>query len=315
MIRCLGSTYTSNFLNFASIDACLLAFSDNPVYPGEPMDNFPALWHLLHHHIPFKASLRIYRKYMLFIKRHNNHHDSDPIPILHSREVGHQYLGVLLHWSSPLETPLFQKTFHLCPRLRHTQEQGKGQRAQVNDISALLLVPNESGALEFHIHREDPVTIPQMHYQYAHQHLWNRIYIICINHPDEDIIIYRDDLVSSFCRILYHPDVASSYDFFLSTYLVIPVGMIFGSRDATSLFYLLSDMRSFASKFVHHLPLSCPTTLMINRVRFPPAPTSSRDINPDHRDRMNQGVDGTNMGPQTTFGNDTIMAEVRSIIC
>ena len=38
------------------------------------------------------------------------------------------------------------------------------------------------------------------------------------------------------------------------------------------------------------------------------------DINPAHKDPMNQGVEGTNLGPQSTFVDDTIMAEVRSLI-
>ena len=36
MIRCLGVVYTRDFLNFASIYACLITLSDIPVDPGEP---------------------------------------------------------------------------------------------------------------------------------------------------------------------------------------------------------------------------------------------------------------------------------------
>ena len=54
---------------------------------------------------------------------------------------------------------------------------------------------------------------------------------------------------------------------------------------------------------------------MINRSSFPHAPPSSRDINLAHKDSMNQGVDGTDLGPQTTFVDDTIMAEVIYLIC
>ena len=53
---------------------------------------------------------------------------------------------------------------------------------------------------------------------------------------------------------------------------------------------------------------------MINRSSFPHAPPSSRDINLAHKYPMNQGVDGTDLGPQTTFVNATIMAEVRYLI-
>ena len=90
--------------------------------------------------------------------------------------------------------------------------------------------------------------------------------------------------------------------------------MIFLSRDSPSLFFLLSKLRSFAFRFFHHLPLSCPKTSMIDRVRFPHAPPYYRDINPAHKDPMNQGVDGTKLLPHPTFVDDTIMAEVRSFI-
>ena len=39
------------------------------------------------------------------------------------------------------------------------------------------------------------------------------------------------------------------------------------------------------------------------------------DINSAHKDPMNQGVDVTKLGPQFTFVNDTIMVEVRYLIC
>ena len=54
MILCLGGLYMSNFLDFTSIDACLLALSNIPADPGEPPYELPALQHLLHQDTPFK---------------------------------------------------------------------------------------------------------------------------------------------------------------------------------------------------------------------------------------------------------------------
>ena len=156
--------------------------------------------------------------------------------------------------------------------------------------------------------------MPLVHYQYALQRLWRRLYNLHRNHPEEYIIIYKDDLVSAFRRLCYHPDVAAAYTFVLSAYLVILLGMVFGSRHYPSLFCLLSDLRSFASLFVHHIHLSHHTILIINRVRFPHTPPSSRYINLDHTDPINQVVYGTNLVPHPTFFDDTIMAEVRSFI-
>ena len=68
----------SDFLNFASIDACLLSLSDIPVNLGEPLHNFLALQHLFHQNIPFKYSFQSARKGMLYSNRYNNHRASDP---------------------------------------------------------------------------------------------------------------------------------------------------------------------------------------------------------------------------------------------
>ena len=89
MIRCLGGAYKGYFLDFSSINACLLTLSYIPVYPGDPPCNFPELQHFSHHNIPFKDSLQRSRKDMLFINPYNNHRASDPY--LHSQEVRHQY--------------------------------------------------------------------------------------------------------------------------------------------------------------------------------------------------------------------------------
>ena len=127
-------------------------------------------------------------------------------------------------------------------------------------------------------------------------------------------MIYKHGVVSAFCRVFYNPDVSSAYAFVLGTYLVIPVGMVLGYRNAPYLFYLLSKMISFACPFFHRLPRSCPTPSMINRFSFPHTLPSSRDINPDHKDPMDQLVHGTKLVPHLTFVYDMIMVEVRYLI-
>ena len=40
----------------------------------------------------------------------------------------------------------------------------------------------------------------------------------------------------------------------------------------------------------------------------------TRDINPAHKDAINQGVDGTKLVPQPTFVDQNIIAEFRTLI-
>ena len=251
---------------------------------------------------------------MLFRNRYNNHHASDPyISSIHKKlatDIQKSYSIDLPCWTLRFLIRFFIASLGYVTR----KHKGKFKGREVNDPSALLLGNNESRSLNSHIDIWDTVAMPPVHYQSSRQRIWRRIYNLHINHPDKDIMIYKYDLVSDFCRLSCHPDVAAAYDFVLCTYLVIAVGMVFRSRDALSLFCLLSNLISFASLSVHHLPLSRPTTSIIDWVGLPHAPPSSRDINPDRKYPMNQNLDGTKLGPQPRFVNDTIMAEVRYLI-
>ena len=130
--------------------------------------------------------------------------------------------------------------FSCYPRLWHTQAQGKGQSETGQWYLCSLLRPNYSKTPNSHIHRQDPVAITPVHYQYVLQRIWRRIYNICINHSDKDIMIYKDELVSNIRRIFNHPYVAAAYTFVLGTYLVMSVGMVFGYRTPPSLLCLIS---------------------------------------------------------------------------
>ena len=111
MIRCLVSVYTSKFLYFASIDACILALSDIPVNLGEPLHDFPVLQHSLHKHIPFKASFRSDRRDMLFRNCYNNHCASNPylsyIQKKSATGIQKSYSIALPHWTPPFVRVIF----------------------------------------------------------------------------------------------------------------------------------------------------------------------------------------------------------------
>ena len=312
-IRCLGGNYTSEFLDFASIDACLLSLSSIPTDPGEPTHDFNLLHHLFHEHVPFKSDFRCSRSDMFFRNKYNNHRASDPhLPSIRKKsatDVQKSYSLALPRWILRFLDGLLLAALGYAER----EVKGKIKGRQVNDPSALLSGPTDSGALNSHISRTDPVAMPKVHYQTALRRLWQRIYNLRLDHPTDDIIIYKDDLVSAFRRLRYHPDVAAAYSFVLDDFLIIPIGMVFGARDAPSLFCLLSELRSFASRHAHHLPIARPRTSLIDQVTFSSPPPSSppRQAFPDSK---NKGTPGTMPGHQPTFVDDTIMAEIRSII-
>ena len=232
---------------------------------------------------------------MILSNRYNNHHTSDPyLSSIHDKSatnIQKLYSIALPSWKLWFVSGLFLAALGYATR----KQKGDIKGIQVNDPSALFLGTNESGVLNSLIDRQDPIAIPPVHYQSALQRLWQRLYNLRLNHPEEDIIIYKDDLLSAFRRIFYHPDSAVTYNFFFGASLVIPVGMVFGSRDAPFLFCLLYQLRSFTSWFVHRLPLSRPTTSKIDWFNFLHDPSYSRDIKPAHKYPMKQGVDSTEL--------------------
>ena len=315
LIRCLGGNYTSDFLDFSTIDDCLLALAEVPVAPGEPPHDFKALKHLFHQHVPFKSSFRCSRKDMLFRNKYNNHRASDPhLSSIHEKtatDIQKSYALALPRWILRFLDGLFLAALGYALR----EHKGKIKGRQVNDPSALLSGPEDSGALNSHIDRSDPVAMPPVHYQSALQRLWTRIYNLRVRHPDEDICIYKDDLVSAFRRLRYHPDVAAAYAFVLGDFLIIPIGMVFGSRDAPSFFCLVSELRSLASRSMSRLPVTRPSSSMIDQVTFAePAPPDPKSLTQAPSDRINQGISGKTLGHQPTFVDDTLMAEIRALI-
>ena len=174
----------SDFPEFASINAFLLALSNIPVNPGEPTHDFPALQHFFHQHTPFKASLQSAKRDMLFRNRYNNHRTSDPyLSSIHdnvANNIQKSYFIALPHGTLRFLTVLF------LAYLGYTTHKYKGEfkRRQVNDLSAILSGPNDSGSLKSHIDRRDPISMPLVHYQYALQRLWRRVNNLRLNHPE-----------------------------------------------------------------------------------------------------------------------------------
>ena len=250
---------------------------------------------------------------MLFRNTYNNHRASDPhLPSIRKKsaiDVTKSYSLALLRWILRFLDGLLLAALGYATR----EVKGKVKGRQVNDPSALLSGPNDSGALNSHIDRNDPIAMPKVHYQTALQCLWQRIYNLRLENPNEDIIIYKDDLVSAFRRLRYHPDVAAAYSFVLDDFLIIPIGMVFGARDAPSLFCMLSELCSFASRYADRLPVNRPPSSLIDQVTFssPPATSPPQRAFPDTK---NKGITGTSPGHQPTFVDDTLLAEMRSII-
>ena len=312
LIRVLRGHYTGDFLSFRDIDASLKVLSTIKPAPDEPPHDYTLLHSLFHEQVPFHASFRCRREDVLGRNLYNNHRASDPhlADILKKTAVDVQksYAIALPRWILYFLPGLFLAALGYAIR----ELKGKIKGRQVNDPSAHVTGPSDTGALNDHIHKSDPIAMPKVHYQSALQRLWTRVYNLRVAHPDEDIIVYKDDLVSAFRRVRYHPSVAAAYAYVLGLFLLIPIGMVFGARDAPSLFCLLSEIRSFASRFCRSLPIPRPTSTFIDSVEFEHEPPPPASLAPASSDPLNKGIFGFRLGHQPTFVDDTLIAEFRA---
>ena len=73
---------------------------------------------------------------------------------------------MILHYASPLDTPLVSGLFLDALGYSTRKHKVKVKVGQVNDTSALLLVPNDSEGLNLYIDKRDPVVMPPVHYHF-----------------------------------------------------------------------------------------------------------------------------------------------------
>jgi hypothetical protein len=142
--------------------------------------------------------------------------------------------------------------------------------------------------------------------------LWN----LRITFPGDDIVQMTDDISAAFHRVLYHPDVAPAFASLWDSWLIIPVGTIFGSRSSPSTYMWKGEMRSHLG---HHLRLD-PAALqepLIQRIHLPAALSSAESANlaPAAADALNRGITRMANGELErrlpSFVDDTAVAHIR----
>ena len=314
LIRCLRRLYTGDFLDFDTIDATLAAMESIPISEDEPQHDFASLHHIFHQGVPLTAAFHCDRGDVLARNLYDNHRAADPhvesILAKTAIDVSKSYAIALPRWCLRFIDGVFLAALGFATR----EHKGKVKGRQCNDPSAKITGPADTGALNDHIDRRDPIQMPKVYYQDALQRVWRRTYNLRLSYPDDDIIIYKDDLVAAFRRVRYHPDLAVANSYILQGFFIIPIGMVFGARDSPSWFCMVSELRSLASRYLQRLPIPQPTTTIIDQVTFAHPAPPSQALAQAQPDSLNQGTDGSCPGHQATFVDDTIITELRSVI-
>jgi hypothetical protein len=155
---------------------------------------------------------------------------------------------------------------------------------------------------------------PPVHYATAFmrhlQHLWR----LRITFPIADILQHCDDIDAAFRRVLYTPELAIVFAYVFSSYLLIPVGQVFGSRSAPSYFSLLSDIRAFVAT-CGDLITGHPMHPLAAAAGLPPEPLPS-ELAPAIADSLNQPLSLAEQAcpSNCTFVDDNGVMSLRSEI-
>ena len=312
LIRLLQGQYTGDFIDFPLVDSVLESLRDIEPSPTQPKHDFSLLHQLYHHGAPVKGQYACNRSDMLDRNIYDNHaaarpHLSSIIPKV-SSDIQKSYALALPRWTLRFIDGLFLAALGWVTRLKNGTVKGR----QVNDPSAHVVFPSDSGALNDHISVD--TDCPDIYYQTCLLRVLIRAYNLRIAHPLDDIIAYKDDLVTAFRRVRYHPDISSAHAFVLANWLIIPIGLVFGARDSPSIFCQISEIRAFASEHFSTLGLPISDQTLIDTVTFTHDPPTPNLICPAQSDSLNQGIPGLRHGPHNTFVDDTIMMELRRLI-
>jgi len=81
----------------------------------------------------------------------------------------------------------------------------------INDPSTPVLGDDDHGNVNMQLGKRVPDDVPKVFYGDANRSIWQRIYNLRLKSPDEEIILYKDDIVAAFRRGKYHQDIAVAY--------------------------------------------------------------------------------------------------------
>ena len=313
LIRWLGGDYCHEHIPLGPIRTAVDQIRHHPRPPGYPPVDFDRALHVLEHGAPVTASYSCARADVHRRNLYDNHagvkQAADKFREKIVSHANNHFILVLPRWIYRFIYGIF-----LAPQGFVTRKE-KGRI--VYDASARIPDDTDTGALNNAMSKHDPIQCPPTYYASAQMRHWAHIWNLRVTHPREEIVLYKDDINAAFHRARYHPDAAAAHSYVWSWWLVIHIGLVFGTRSSPGWFTTLSELRAAIAMYYDGLP-STPLYPLVTRVGFPPAPspTVAATFAPAAADALNPGTAANLSDPthHSTFVDDNLMAEILSRI-
>jgi hypothetical protein len=111
---------------------------------------------------------------------------------------------------------------------------------------------------------------PPIFYGTALQRFLEYIWNLRIDHPNEDLLVFADDISAAFHRIFYHPSMMVVFASVFEDFLAVPAGTIFGGASSPSYYMTAGELRAWLS---NSLPMVGARTPLTDRLQLPTPPT------------------------------------------
>jgi hypothetical protein len=312
LIRWLGGEYTNSDRNWDELLEHVIAAQQHEQRPGYPKIEAEMAIESFRCGVPLEGQFSCQRSDLLERLQYDNH------PPLKNQEA--EVRGKFgkeeaksFHIAFPRFVAYYIFGLFLAP-LSWVIRKGKGRI--VVDCSNKL-TDDDSGAANDYIPRTGTEgrerENPAVYYGKALLRHIIAIWNLRIDHPLEDILQHTDDIDSAFRRMLYHPDLAIAFAYVFMEFLIVPVGQIFGSRNAPAFWCMPSELRAHMAAVLDYSKLDLP---LADSVRIPDESTA------EEKARIVQAVpDAVHQGtPQeyadrhhhATFVDDNVKVAIRS---
>jgi hypothetical protein len=238
-VRWLGGDYTNRHRDFSKEWDTILTSPCRPLPADYPTPQYRLAFRIQTEGVPLRGHYDTPMKTSCLREEYDNHpavnENKEQVSKKFAKE---EWKGYHVHFLRFLHGYIYGLILN---PLQWVFDKGKG-RICVDCTNG----PDPRGAANTYIPKpslENEEECPPVYYQTALHRLLKRILQMRISRPDEPILVHADDIEAAFRRVLYHPDLAIAFAYVFDTYLMIPVGEVFGSRSAPSYYCVLADVR------------------------------------------------------------------------